>query len=499
MISDFLKTRAKLTPNKIALKEYFGDKSRTFSQLENNANKLAASMKSIGVGEGDRIGALCRNRIEFFETIFACAKLGAILVPFNWRSPCDEIIPLYETITPKILFYGDEDAQNALQIAGANCAINYDDGYKDFIEIGGEFKARDFWPDDECWYLIFTSGTTGKPKAVIQTYRMALANAVNIGQAIGISPDDKFLNFLPLFHTAGINLHTLPALINGCMSWVISGFDAKSVLDLVSRNELSCFFGVPQVYLLLSQHEDFEKTNIANLRNWGCGGAPLPDYLVEIFAKRGALVCNGMGMTETGPTVFMMDKENVLNKIGSVGKSQVLTIARVVDDDFNDCPKNQEGHLVFAGPNITIGYWNNPNATQETFHTDTNGVNWLKSGDLAKIDEDGYYYIVGRSKEMFISGGENVYPAEVENALLGHEDIIEAAIIGIADEKWGEVGVAFLSAKRQIENDELIAFCRSKLAAFKIPKKFIFVDDYPRTAAGKIQKHILKKEYENGN
>ena len=199
-----------------------------------------------------------------------------------------------------------------------------------------------------------------------------------------------------------------------------------------------------------------------------------------------------MGMTETGPTVFMMDKENVLNKIGSVGKSQVLTIARVVDDEFNDCKPNQEGHLVFAGPNISPGYWNNPIATQETFHTDANGVNWLKSGDLARIDEDGYYYLVGRSKEMFISGGENVYPAEVENALLGHEDIIEAAIIGVADEKWGEVGVAFLSARRNIETAELIAFCRSKLAPFKIPKKFIFVDDYPRTAAGKIQKHILK-------
>lgn len=499
MISDFLKTRAKLTPDKIALKEYIGDKSRSFSQLEKNAHKLAASMKSIGVVKGDRIGALCRNRIEFFETLFACAKLGAILVPFNWRSPPDEILPLYETIAPKILFYGVEDAQNALQIVGANCAINYDDGYQDFLEIGGEFKARDFWPDDECWYLIFTSGTTGKPKAVIQTYRMALANAVNIGQAIGITLDDRFLNFLPLFHTAGINLHTLPALMNGCMSWVISGFDAKIVLDLVDRNDLSCFFGVPQVYLLLSQHEDFEKTNIKNMRNWGCGGAPLPNYLVETFAARGALVCNGMGMTETGPTVFMMDKENVLNKIGSVGKSQVLTIARVVDDEFNDCKPNQEGHLVFAGPNISPGYWNNPIATQETFHTDANGVNWLKSGDLARIDEDGYYYLVGRSKEMFISGGENVYPAEVENALLGHEDIIEAAIIGVADEKWGEVGVAFLSARRNIETAELIAFCRSKLAPFKIPKKFIFVDDYPRTAAGKIQKHILKKEYENGN
>lgn len=499
MIPDFVKTRALLTPEKIAFIDFASGQKRCFGEIETRANRLAAFLNTNGVGYQDTIGVLCRNRMEFFELLFACAKIGAILVPFNWRSPALEIIPLVNDTAPKMIFYGAQDEKTALEIAGETKCIGFDTEYSEILENDHDFRPRDFWPDDEAWYLIFTSGTTGKPKAVIQTYRMALANAVNIGQAINIQNSDRFLNFLPLFHTAGINLHTIPAFMNGCPSWIIDGFDATKVLQLIDRGEINCFFGVPQVYLLLAQHTDFAKTDLKNMRNWGCGGAPLPDYLVEIFLKRGAIVCNGMGMTETGPTVFMMDSENVAQKIGSVGKSQILTIARVVDENFDDCPPNTAGNLVFAGPNITPGYWNNETATKDAFHTDNNGIKWLKSGDLARIDEDGYFYIVGRSKEMFISGGENVYPAEVENALLSHENIIEIAVVGVNDEKWGEVGAAFIRTQKQMSNDEIIAFCKTRLAGFKIPKHIKFVEDYPRTAAGKIQKHILKKEFENGN
>lgn len=499
MVADFLKSRAKLSPTKTAFINAVNSKSISFLELEIRASKLAAFFNSNQIKHGDRIGVLCRNRVEFFETLFACAKIGAILVPFNWRSPINELKPLFEEVGPKILFFGNEDAENALALAGNNLSINYDKNYEDILNSQNIFKGRDFWPDDECWYFIFTSGTTGKPKAVIQTYRMAIANAINLGQAIGISPDDRFLNFLPLFHTAGINLHTLPALFNGCTSLIIAGFDAAIVLKLINEGQINCFFGVPQVYLLLSQHENFEKTNFRNMRHLGCGGAPMPDYLIEVFEKRGALVCNGMGMTETGPTVFMMDKENVKQKIGSVGKSQILTIARVVDENYKDCEPNIAGHLIFAGPNISPGYWNNAKATNDTFHKDENGISWLKSGDLALLDNDGYYFIVGRSKEMFISGGENIYPAEVENALLNHENIIEVAVFGAPDEKWGEIGIAFLRTIKPMQAEEIQSFCRAHLAAFKIPKKFIFVDDFPRTAAGKIQKHALKAKYENEN
>lgn len=499
MIADFVKNRALLTPLKPAFIDYASGKTRNFDEIEKRSNRLAAYLHKNGVKCQDTIGVLCRNRIEFFELLFACAKIGAILVPFNWRSPALEIIPLVNDVRPKLIFYGTEDANTCKEICGNTLSIDFDTQYDLILENDIPFSPRQFWPDDECWYLIFTSGTTGKPKAVIQTYRMALANAFNIGQAINIQNSDRFLNFLPLFHTAGINLHTLPAFMNGCVSWIIDGFDAGKVLNLIGRGEINCFFGVPQVYLLLSQHEDFQKTELKKMRSWGCGGAPLPDYLVENFMARGAIVCNGMGMTETGPTVFMMDPESVTKKIGSVGKSQLLTIARVVDDNFNDCPPNHAGNLVFSGPNITPGYWQNEAATNEAFHIDDNNILWLKSGDLARIDEDGYFFIVGRSKEMFISGGENVYPAEIENVLLSHENIIEIAVLGVSDEKWGEVGAAFIRTENEMSREEVKAFCKSRLAGFKIPKHIYFVSDFPRTAAGKIQKHILKKEFENGN
>lgn len=498
MIADFISSRAKLSPNKMALFDYAQNKNLSFAKLNENSNKVANFLIKNNINKGDTIGVLCRNRIEFFVLLFACAKIGAILVPLNWRSPANEIKPLFEDAKCKLLFCGQQEFEISKEITNEKNLIIFDNDFEKIINEFDEIKPRNFWPEDECWYLIFTSGTTGKPKAVIQTYKMAIANYINLGQAIGINENDKFLNFLPLFHTAGINLHTLPALIHGCTSTIISNFDAKTVLELINKGEVSCFFGVPQVYLLLSQHENFENTDFSKLRHLGCGGAPMPDYLIEVFANRGAIVCNGMGMTETGPTVFMMDCANVKRKIGSVGKSQILTIARVVDENYNDCPPNIAGSLIFSGPNITIGYWNNKQASDESFYIDESGNRWLKSGDLAIIDDEGYYYLVGRSKEMFISGGENVYPAEVENALLNHEDIIEAAVIGIDDDKWGEIGIAFISVKNKNLDDIVLSqFCRKHLAAYKIPKKFIIVDDFPRTAAGKIQKHILKAQYNN--
>lgn len=499
MIADFVKNRALLSPTKTAFIDYSSGVSRNFDEIEKRSNRLAAYLHFNGVRPQDTIGVLCRNRVEFFELLFACAKIGAILVPFNWRSPAMELIPLVGDVKPKLVFYGKEDEVTCKEISNGISTIGFDKDFELILDNEISFSPRLFWPDDECWYLIFTSGTTGKPKAVMQTYRMALANAVNIGQAINIQSDDRFLNFLPLFHTAGINLHTIPAFLNGCVSWIIDGFDAGKVLDLIGRNEINCFFGVPQVYLLLAQSDSFKETDFKNMKSWGCGGAPLPDYLVETFKKRGAIVCNGMGMTETGPTVFMMNPEYVSQKIGSVGKSQILTIARVVDEDFKDCPPNCAGDLVFAGPNITPGYWQNEKATNEAFTIDENNIRWLKSGDLARIDEDGYFYIVGRSKEMFISGGENVYPAEVENALLSHENIVEIAVLGVSDEKWGEVGAAFIRTDKEMSKEEIKAFCKSRLAGFKIPKHILFVSDFPRTAAGKIQKHLLKIEFENGN
>jgi fatty-acyl-CoA synthase len=494
-IPDITAQRARLKPDAVAFRDLVRGTTLTYRELEDRVRSLAGFLRAERVGEGDRIAVLCRNRVEFFELLFAAAKIGAILVPLNWRMPAGELTPLVADAAPKFLFFGTEDAAVAKELAEVGGKlVGLDDdtavGYEAFRSSAEPFAGREFWGGNDTWYLIYTSGTTGKPKAVIQTPAMALANYVNIRQAMAISGDDVCLNYLPLFHTAGINLVTLPTLIEGGENLVIPGLDVDEVVKLLADGALDTFFAVPAVYQQISLHPDFPTLDLGKIRNWGCGGAPMPDYLIQAYLDRGARVCNGMGMTETGPTVFIMDPAMVERKIGSVGKPQVLARVRLVDPDGKDVRQGEEGELWFAGPGITPGYWGNPEATQDAF---ADGA-WLKSGDIGRQDTDGYYYIAGRIKEMFISGGENVYPAEVENVLAAHPDILEAAVVAIADDKWGEVGRAYVLAQPGHEIPpaaEISSYCRDHLAPYKVPKEFVGVEDFPRTAAGKIQKHLL--------
>lgn len=489
---DITAKRADLTPDKVAMEELVTGTRVTYAELDARAARAASLLTDEGVGAGDRVAILCRNRIEFFELLFACGKLGAILVPLNWRMPANELRPLIEDSAPRLAVCGAEDAATMTEaLAGRTGLLSLDDGYRERRDAAARHPGRLVWPAGETWYLLYTSGTTGLPKAVIQTYGMALVNAINIGRAIDLRNDDVTLNFLPLFHTAGINLHTLPALIAGGQVLVLPGFDADRMIALLAQNRLDSFFGVPAVYQELSLHPDFETVDLTGVRSWGCGGAPLPDVLIETYAKRGVQVCNGMGMTETGPTVFLMDPPSAAKKIGSVGKPQLLATIRIVDTDGNDVPQGETGELWISGPGVTPGYWDRSDVTAAAFSPD----GWLKSGDLARQDADGYTYIVGRSKDMFISGGENVYPAEVENVLAEHPAILEAAVVGVPDERWGEVGRAYLLPRPEqtIPDDaSLAAFCRERLAAYKAPKSFVAVSEFPRTAAGKIQKHLIE-------
>ena len=497
-IPDITAQRARLKPQAIAFRDLARGTTLTYAELEANVQRVAGFLDASGVGAGDRISVLCRNRVEFFELLFACAKLGAILIPLNWRMPAGELAPLLNDAQPKLLFYGSEDADVAMELAatGRMPVGLDDDGAQAYIALrdGAEPKrGREMWPGNETWYLIYTSGTTGKPKAVIQTPGMALANYVNIRQAMSISGSDVCLNYLPLFHTAGINLVTLPTLIEGGENLVIPGFELEEIVKLIAAGALDTFFGVPACYQQISLHPSFDSMDLSRIRNWGCGGAPMPDHLVEAYLQRGARVCNGMGMTETGPTVFIMDEQMVDKKIGSVGKAQVLASVRLVDADGNDVAQGEEGELWFGGPGITPGYWGNEEATSDAFE----GGQWLKSRDIGRQDEDGYYYIAGRIKDMFISGGENVYPAEVENVLAAHPDILEAAVVAMPDEKWGEVGCAFIMAQPGHEvppDGDVTSYCRERLAAYKVPRQYVTVPDFPRTAAGKVQKHLLRQE-----
>lgn len=489
-IPDLLAKRAALSAGRIALEDAATGRTLTYAELDRRTGQAASLLAARGVAKGDRVAILTRNRIEFFELLFGCARLGAILVPLNWRMPPAELDGLIADATPVLLIHGAEEADAAAGLAVTLPAIQLDRDYTAARDAAPAGAWRSFWPSAATWYLIYTSGTTGRPKGVIYTYRMAVANYVNIGAAIDLASTDTTLSFLPNFHTAGINLHALPALIAGGRVIVMDGYDGDRIIGLLEGRRLDTVFAVPTVYQSLLDHPRFAAAPLGAVRHWGCGGAPLPDALAVRYRALGVRVCNGMGMTETGPTAFLVDPADAWDRLGSVGKPQLLCSARIVDEQDRELPDGAVGDLQFSGPGITPGYWRNEEATRAAFTDD----GWLRSGDLARRDADGFYWVAGRRKEMFISGGENVYPAEVENVLSAHPDVVDVAVLAEADPKWGEVGRAFVQLApngARPDGAALDAFCRARLAAYKVPRRFDFVAEFPRTSAGKIQKHLL--------
>ncbi|MBX3535491.1 MAG: long-chain fatty acid--CoA ligase [Xanthobacteraceae bacterium] len=491
-IPDFARKRAELSPDAIAFHEVTTGRKIDFRTFDDRAERCASVLRKLGVTPGERVAILCHNNATFFEILFGCAKAGAILVPLNWRQTTAELAPIVADCAAKLLFHDAETAELAESLGKATDlrTIPFPAYETLIVETAAAKPVSSAWPAEGIWYLLYTSGTTGVPKAVIQTFGMALANYVNIQQATGLIATDSTLNFLPLFHTAGINLHALPVFIAGGTSHIIPKFEIDDALHVIGNGAITLFFGVPAIYQAFSLHPAFASADFSRVRHWGCGGAPLPENLIREFLGKGVRVCNGMGMTETGPTVFLMDPARAPEKIGSVGKPQVLTEVRLVDSEGHDVPDGERGELLFRGPNITPGYFGNPEATASAIDRD----GWLRSGDVGRKDADGYYYIVDRIKDMYISGGENVYPAEVEAVLVSHPDVLEAAVLGVPDAKWGETGHAFVAPRpgRSVAAAELRAYARERLAAYKVPGHITLLEDFPRTAAGKVQKHLLR-------
>ncbi|MFL0804458.1 MAG: AMP-binding protein [Agarilytica sp.] len=499
-VYDFIGQRTLVSPHATALEDYASGEQLSYTQLNARSNQSANLLDSLAIGEEDTVAILALNCIAFFELLFACGKNGAILVPLNWRQTAAETQPIIDDSHITTIFYDSFNKALAESLLALNPGItiipleNEDNSEdKNYGAIrdacSTEYKAK-HRTVDHVWYLLYTSGTTGKPKAVIQSFGMALANYINTVQAIDLTSLDTTVNFLPLFHTGGINLYTLPALISGARVTVLPKFEPDAIVDLIHQNKITAFFGVPAIYRAIYEHAQFEDLNFSGLRTLGCGGAPIQEYILKAFADRGVTICNGFGMTETGPMTFLMDPVNAANKIGSIGTPKLLTQVRIINDKGEALPPGEAGELLLAGGNVTPGYWGNPEATEKAFDSD----GWLHTGDVAKCDEDGYFYIVDRIKDMFISGGENVYPAEVESAMEQHPDIVEAAIVGIPNKKWGEIGVAFLRVQNDyvLNDTKLTEFARQRLAGYKTPQKFIILEDFPRTAAGKVKKNELR-------
>ncbi len=489
-LPDLLASRAALSGDSIAIEETATATTLTYAELDRRSSQAAAMLSARKVGAGDRVGILCRNRAAFFELLFGCARIGAVLVPLNWRMPAAELDTLVAHCEPVLLCHDSGCRDLVAQLGAVPASLDLDGDYERLLAESKPAPARATWPAGDSWYLLYTSGTTGRPKGVIYTYAMALANFINVGSATGLGSTDRVPAFLPFFHTAGINLYALPTLFAGGRVLVMPGFDGSALLDLIGQRRIDLVFGVPTIFHDLIENPGFGSAPLAQIRHWGCGGAALPDRLAERYREAGIRLCNGMGMTETGPMALLMAPGDAWERIGSVGRPQLLCSARIVDEAGLDVPDGEVGEVLFAGPAVTPGYWRDEEATRAAFTSD----GWLRSGDLARRDSDGLFWVEGRRKEMFVSGGENVYPAEVEKVLACHPAVLDAAVLPVPDPRWGETGEAYVQlapGAGTLPPEDLRAFCRARLAPYKVPKSIRFVEDFPRTSAGKIQKHLL--------
>ena len=488
---DWIGHHADLSPDAVALIDDGRNLTLTYADLEEQSRRLAAWLAAAGVGAGDRVAILAGNTTDVFEALFACAKLTAILVPLNWRLALPELQFIIDDCRPRVLIYEDTYADSAAAV-----------GTPGLLQLGDDYEAAKMASDptavgpvtatlDDPWAILYTSGTTGHPKGAICTHGMFFWNAINIGHAVGLTAASTNLNVLPTFHSGGLNLYTTPCLHLGARSINLREFDPVRVLDLLVSGEITHFFGVPAIYQFLAEAPGWQEADLSKVQSWACGGAPMPVALLQRYADRGVVIRQGMGLTETSPTVFLTDEAHAIAKVGSVGKPALHTEIRVVDEAGVDVDVSAVGELWVRGPNVTPGYWERPEANRDSF---TDG--WLHTGDAARIDADGYVYIVDRWKDMYISGGENVYPAEVEQVLFHHANVLDAAVIGIPDERWGEVGMAVVVPRdpAAFDGDELLAFCDEKLARYKIPKSVRTVDELPRNAAGKVLKRSLREE-----
>lgn len=501
---DWIKRHAERTPYKLALVDTYTGRQFTYARFNERANRLASFLSTqLGIQPGDRVSILAQNSSDYYEVLFACAKSGAILNTLNWRLAKPELHFILSDCQPRVLIYEPEFAEVVHSLRSEiDC--------EQFIVLGQENPADDWVYEevldsgssdgpitppltyDDTWAILYTSGTTGRPKGAQVTYGNFFYNAVGMGAAIDLTSQDINLNVLPTFHAGGLGLYAGPIFHVGGTLLVMRSFDPARLLRLIEEWRVTAILLVPAIYLMLDQFPDFAKYDLSSVRSWASGGSALPPSVVSSFAERNIIIQQGFGMTETGPTVFIITKADALRKAGSVGKPVLHTDVRIMDREGNILGHGEVGELCIRGGNVTSGYWNRPEATAEAL---VDG--WLHSGDAAKYDEEGFYYIVDRWKDMFISGGENVYPAEVENVIYKHPAVAEVAVIGVPHPKWQEVGRALIVTKegQTVSEQEIIDFCQGELARYKIPKSVIFVESLPRTAAGKVLKRELRQEY----
>ncbi len=513
--TDWLARRELLSPDDVALVDAAqGGRRITFREWNRSATRTARWLQErCGVAKGDRVAVLAHNCVAYLDVWFACGKLGAVLVNLNTRLAPRELGAILEQATPKVLLHGPEQAAQVAELRAAASSIETWIALETPKNEGDlAFEEREGFPDapvitapirdDDPWVICFTGGTTGRPKGAILTHGAITANAINTMISWGLGARDMAILDAPLFHTGGLNVFTAPLAYVGGASVVCRGFDEARFFEIAAREPVTVYFGVPTVFLRLAEHPRFAEADLSRLRLVISGGAPCPLPLFERYWARGLPFRSGYGLTEAGPNNFAISAAAAREKPGSVGAPMFHVDALVIRADGTECAPGEVGELILRGPHLCAGYDRNPEATAAAFHPRANepgGPVWLHTGDLARRDEGGAHFIVGRSKDMFISGGENVYPAEIESVLHGHPAIAEAAVVGVADARWGEVGVAFVVLRGAppgaLDDASLRAFVRAHLAGYKVPKAFAIVGELPKTGAGKIDKRALGERW----
>jgi fatty-acyl-CoA synthase len=506
-IGNYSYFRARIHANSIAVVDVDRGARYTYGDLNDRANRLANFLRDqFSVIKGDRVAVLSRNRVEMIDAYYATGKLGAILVPYNARLSVKELGQLVRNETPKVLILEDIYADT---IASLREDLKEDGLLDHLIVLRDDPSKQECYPCydlllkdalntpvscdeltlEDTHLIIHTGGTTGLPKGGLLSHRCMIFNSFNEICTWGINYDDRALLVLPLFHTGGWNLLTLPLLHVGGRLYLSRQYDPQKTIELIEKEKITFLFGAATIFRMMVEQSEFASTDFSSLKWAMAGAAPTPVNIMKAFWDKGVKCILGYGMTEAGPNNLsvpaqFLDQALIEEKYASVGKPMYLTLVKIVDNDGNEIlTPNTPGELLWSGPQIFSGYWNNQKETEKTLID-----GWVQTGDMATFDDDGFYYIVGRKKNMFISGGENIFPPEIETALYDIEAVRECCVFGVPDEKWGEVGKAVLSLKsgHALTKDGVLSALNGKLAKYKIPKYVTFMEDIPKNNVGKI-------------
>ncbi|OYO14191.1 p-hydroxycinnamoyl-CoA synthetase [Enemella evansiae] len=493
-ISQWPVRQAARSPESVAT--VFDGVQRSYAEFDTDIARAAAALRARGIGHGDRVALLSANHPAHIDLFFACGRLGAILVPLNARLSENEIAHCLSDSGTALLVTSAELAGRgtpAAEQAGTREVIDLAAWTQLCAETDPDRDEPRGTGDDPCM-IMYTSGTTGRPKGAVLTHSSVTFATLNAALDLGLTGRDVSLACAPLYHTAAFFMGATPTLLRGGTVIIQDGFEPGRVLAQIEADRISYGFGVPVMLDMLSRHPDWDRTDLTSLRVFTVGGAPVRLDTLHTWLARDVAVCQGYGLTESGPGALVLTPEQAKDKVGSAGLPHLFTEVRIAGLDDAPVTPGERGEIQVRGPNVMAGYWNNPGATAAAFAPD----GWLRTGDVGVADDDGFITVVDRLKDMFISGGENVYPAEVEAAIIELPGVLEAAVLGVPDERWGETGLALirLADGAELTAEALADQLAGRLARYKIPRRLQIVDSIPRNPTGKILKSRIRTTLE---